>query len=80
MKTFQFILLEVVDLSIIRQTGVAVKASFGPFQIISKGGLTKIPKRGKILTSGLRVLYWLGLPGLRPRRLKRVSLKAHFYG
>jgi hypothetical protein len=79
MKTVHVILLGVVDLSIIRQTGVAVKASIGPLQIISKGGLTKVPKRGKILKSGLGGLYRLELVGLRFCGLKWLSLKAHFY-
>jgi hypothetical protein len=80
MKTVHVILLWVVDLSIIRQTRVAVKRSFRPLLNISKGGLTKVPKRGKILILGLGVLYRLGPLGLRPCGLKRVSLKAHFYG
>jgi hypothetical protein len=80
MKTVHVILLEVVDMSIIRQTGVVVKRSFCPFLNISKGGLTKALKRGKILKSGLGVLYRLEPLGLRPCGLKRVLLKAHFYG
>jgi hypothetical protein len=79
MKTVHVILLEVVDLSIIKQTRVAVKASFGPLQNISKGGLTKSGKRGKILKSGFGGLYRLEPLGLRPGGLKRISLKARIY-